>query len=302
MTKHFLSIKDYQPDELKLLLDQTVKMKQLYRSGGRDTSLAGKTMVMVFEKPSSRTRVSFQVAMSQLGGTAIYIRPEDIGGLGKREPICDLTRVLNGYVNIIVARTFSHETVMEIARYAKVPVVNALTDLVHPCQAMADVLTIQEHFGSLKGRKIAYIGDGNNVARSLATAAIKLDANFSIASPAKYALPDDFVKTLNPKRFNATNDPYKAVVDADIIYTDTWTSMGQEDEKQQRVTDFAGFQVDQSLVDAAGKKVKIMHCLPAYRGLEITDDVIESPRSIIFDQAENRLHFQRALIKYLLSC
>ena len=301
MIKHFLSITEHQPDELKLLLDQTVKLKELYRSGGRDTSLAGKAMVMVFEKPSSRTRVSFQVAISQLAGTAIYIRPEDIGGLGKREPIRDLTRVLNGYVDIIVARTFSHETVVELARYAKVPVVNALTDLAHPCQAMADVLTVQEHFGSLENRKIAYIGDGNNVARSLAIAAIKLGAKFSIASPTKYVLHDDFLKSLNSKQFAATHDPYEAVADADIIYTDTWTSMGQEDQKQQRITDFAGFQVDQALVDAAGKDVKIMHCLPAYRGLEITDEVIESPRSIIFDQAENRLHFQRALIKYLLS-
>jgi len=304
MVKHFLSIEDYGADELRLLLDESAKLKKLYLEGGRDLCGAGANMILLFEKPSSRTRVSFEVAITQLGGSAIYIRPEDIGGLGKREPIADLARVLNGYVDIIVARTFSHGSVTELAKYATVPVINALTDAAHPCQGMADALTIIEHCGGLAGLKIAYIGDGNNVAVSLGLVCAKLGADFAIASPAGYELPRDFAGRLKKQASNGqvfeTSDPYEAVKDADVIYTDTWTSMGQEAERQQRISDFAGYQVDKALVEAAGSNVKVMHCLPAYRGLEISDDVIESAQSIVFDQAENRLHFQRALIKYLL--
>ena len=305
MTKHFLSIEDYSPDDLRLLLDLSVRLKQLYRSGQRDVCLAGKTVVLLFEKPSSRTRISFQVAFNQLGGFSIYIRPEDIGGLGKREPIKDLARVLNGYVDIIVARTFSHQSLTELAQYAAVPVVNALTDLAHPCQAMADMLTIQEHFETLRGRTLAYIGDGNNVARSLAVACAALEVNFITASPSQYALPDEFLRRIDKKyklaNMTFTTNPYQAVKNADIIYTDTWTSMGQEDEKQKRIRDFKEFQVNQDLLHAAPPHAKVMHCLPAYRDLEITDEIIESPQSIVFDQAENRLHFQRALLKFFLA-
>ncbi|MBN1765924.1 MAG: ornithine carbamoyltransferase [Sedimentisphaerales bacterium] len=304
MVKHFLSIKDFSSEELGALLALSEQLKQMYRNGERDLCMAGKTMVLLFEKPSSRTRISFQVTAAQLDGSAIYIRPEDIGGLGQREPIRDLARVLNGYVDIIVARTFSHETVEELANYATIPVINALTDWSHPCQAMADMLTIKEHFGKLKGLKLAFIGDGNNVAQSLAMACAKLDLIFTIATPAGYALSQDFMEKISSvvgeDQFQILTDPFQAVQDADIIYTDTWTSMGQEQEKQQRMKDFQGYQVNMDLLKAAGANAKVMHCLPAYRGLEITDEVIESPQNIIFDQAENRLHFQRALVKYLL--
>jgi len=303
MTKHFLEIEDYSGDELSELLKRAAELKRLYRGGGRDTCLSGKTMVMLFEKPSSRTRISFEVAMVHLGGSSIYIRPEDIGGLGKREPIKDLARVLNGYVDVVAARTFAHESVVELARYSTVPVINALTDLAHPCQAMADMLTIQEHRGELAGARLVYIGDGNNVARSLAAACIRLGLVFVIVAPPGYELGKNFVGRLSreggPGEIICLREPKKAVRGADVIYTDTWTSMGQEAEKEKRVKDFAGYTVDSTLMESAGSQARVMHCLPAYRGLEITDEVIESEQSIVFDQAENRLHFQRALIKYL---
>ncbi len=304
MTKHFLTIEDYQTDELQLILDQAFELKKLYLEGGRDECLKGKTAALLFEKPSSRTRISFQVAMTQLGGASIYLKPEDIGGLGKREPVRDLTRVLNGYVDTVIARTFAHESVLELTRYATMPVINALTDLAHPCQALADIMTVQEHCGQAGGLKIAYVGDGNNVSASLGMLCIRLGVNFTIARPKNYAMNADFVKRLKNQadgcEFNAVTDPFDAVKDADVIYTDTWTSMGQEEEKAQRVKDFAGYQVDGKLVSAAKPNAIIMHCLPAYRGLEISDEVIESPQSVVFDQAENRLHAQRALIRYLL--
>jgi ornithine carbamoyltransferase len=303
MVKHFIEIEDYSVEELRLLLAMSVELKELYRSGQRDTCLAGKTMVMVFEKPSSRTRISFQVGMAQLGGTAIYLRPEDIGGLGKREPISDLTRVLNGYVDVIVARTFAHQSVIELAEYATVPVINALTDQAHPCQAMADVLTIQEYFGKLEGIKLAYIGDGNNVARSLAIVCKKLGLHFVCASPKGYELNGKLMETIQdqgPGVVSCLQDPREAVQQADVVYTDTWTSMGQEEEKDKRIRDFQDYQVNAELLQTTGRDTKVMHCLPAYRGLEISEDIIESPHSIVFDQAENRLHFQRALLKYLV--
>lgn len=303
MAKHFLEVEDFDADELHLLLDESAELKELYRQGRRETCLAGKTAVLLFEKPSSRTRISFQVGMTQLGGSSVYIRPEDIGGLGQREPIADLARVLNGYVDVIVARTFAHESVEELAKYATVPVVNALTDLAHPCQAMADMLTIREHHGNLEGCRLTYIGDGNNVARSLAVASAALGVRFTIGSPAGYGLSDQFIVRMRSKAgaeaVTAVIDPREAVEGADIVYTDTWTSMGQEAQKQERIEAFAGYQVDVNLMSAAKADAKVMHCLPAYRGLEITDEVIESKQSIVFEQAENRLHFQRALLKYL---
>ncbi|MHC4331005.1 MAG: ornithine carbamoyltransferase, partial [Planctomycetota bacterium] len=230
--------------------------------------------------------------------------PEDIGGIGKREPVKDIARVLSRYVSGIMARTFEHNTVTELAEYATVPVINALTDWSHPCQAMADVLTIQEHCKQIEGVRIAYVGDGNNVARSLAFACVKLGMKLTVASPAGYELDAETIERANQVSADSvgqTNDPRAAVSDADVIYTDTWISMGQEDEKQKRREDFAGFQIDAELVKSAPAGAKIMHCLPAYRGSEITDEVAESPNSIMFDQAENRLHFQRALLKKLMS-
>jgi ornithine carbamoyltransferase len=302
--KDFLTIQDCPTEFLKELLRISIRLKRLYRYGSSESSLAGKTLAMLFEKPSLRTRISFQVAMTDLGGHVIYVKPEDIGGIGKREPVKDIAKVLSRYVDVIMARTFEHKTVTELAEYATVPVINALTDWSHPCQAMADVLTIEEHFDDTKGLKIAFIGDGNNVARSLAFACAKFGMKITVASPKGYELDRETIEMANHVLASCVrqiNDPTEAVKDANIIYTDTWVSMGQEDEKQKRIADFKRYQVNAKLVKSAPQGVKIMHCLPAYRGYEITDDVVESPNSIIFDQAENRLHFQRALLKKLLS-
>lgn len=302
--KNFLSINDCSAEQLKELLRESSELKKLYKSGKQDLCLGGKTLAMLFEKPSLRTRMSFEVAMTDLGGSAIYVRPEDIGGIGKREPVKDIARVLSRYVDGIMARTFEHQTIVELAEFATVPVINALTGRLHPCQAMADILTIQENFERLEGIKIAFIGDGNNVARSLAMACAKLDMKMVVASPSGYELDDESILETNKISTDSvrqTNNPAEATVEADIIYTDTWVSMGQENEKQKRIKAFAGFQIDAELLKSAPAGVKIMHCLPAYRGLEITDEVAESESSIMFDQAENRLHFQRALLKKLMS-
>lgn len=299
----FLAVNDCSGEQLKELLALSADLKKLYKSGSRDVCLAGKTLVMLFEKPSLRTRLSFEVAMTQLGGDAIYVKPEDIGGIGKREPVKDMARVLSRYAEGIMARTFAHSTVIELAEFATIPVINALTDWLHPCQAMADVQTIAEHCGKLEGVKIAYVGDGNNVARSLAFACAKLGMKITVASPAGYELDAGSIDSANKIAASAagqTNDVVEAVADADVIYTDTWVSMGQEEEKQKRIAEFAGFTVDMDLLAKAPKGAKIMHCLPAYRGLEISDAAAESENSVIFDQAENRLHFQRALLKYLM--
>jgi len=301
--KDFLSINECSVEELGELLKLSGQLKRLYESGSRDTCLCGKTLAMLFEKPSLRTRISFEVAMADLGGDAIYVKPEDIGGIGKREPIKDIARVLSRYVNGIMARTFEHSTVTELAEFSTVPVINALTDWLHPCQAMADVLTISEHCEKLEGTKIAFVGDGNNVARSLAFACAKLGMKMVVAAPAGYELDADTIKKANQISAEAvaqTNSPAEAVGSANIIYTDTWVSMGQEDEKEKRIADFAGFQVNVELLKKAPADAKIMHCLPAYRGYEITDEAAESANSIMFDQAENRLHFQRALLKKLM--
>ena len=248
--KDFIETLDYSTQQLRELLAESARLKKLYKSGGSDLCLANKTLAMLFEKPSLRTRISFEVAMTNLGGHAIYVKPEDIGGIGKREPVKDIARVLSRYVDGIMARTFSHAVVVELAQFATVPVINALTDWSHPCQAMADVLTIQEHFGKLEGIKIAFIGDGNNVARSLAFACAKLGMKLVVASPAGYELDKEAIATANKITANTVSqikNPKEAVADADVIYTDTWVSMGQEDEKKKRIKDFKGFQVDSKL-------------------------------------------------------
>jgi len=302
--KDFLSIIDCSAEVLVELLKLSETLKSLYRDGGRDLCLSGKVLAMLFEKPSLRTRISFHVGMTDLGGEAIYVKPEDIGGIGKREPVKDMARVFSRYVDGIMARTFEHSTVTELAEYADVPVINALTDWSHPCQAMADVLTMKEHCGRVEGVKITYVGDGNNVARSLAFASGKLGMRMIVASPGGYELDAETIAKANEMTAGSvaqTNDPRAAVAEADVIYTDTWVSMGQEDEKQKRMADFADFQVNGELVKAAPAEVKIMHCLPAKRGYEITDEATEMDGSIIYDQSENRLHFQRALLKKLMS-
>ena len=303
--KDFISIDKCTKEELAELLELSKELKQIDKLGGRDLCLPGKTLAMLFEKTSLRTRMSFQIAMTDLGGHAIYLKPEDIGVIGEREPAKDMARVLARYVHGIMARTFKHDTIIELAKYADVPVINALSDYSHPCQAMADLLTINEHCGELAGLKVVYVGDGNNVARSLAFACAKFDMKFVIAAPKGYELDSESLDIANGITAGTAaqlNDPAAAVKDADVIYTDTWVSMGQEADKQQRIADFkdAGFQVNSKLLSNAPEGVKVMHCLPAYRGMEITDEVAESANSIIFDEAENRLHFQRALLKKLM--
>ncbi|MHC4265590.1 MAG: ornithine carbamoyltransferase [Planctomycetota bacterium] len=302
--KDFICISDCSLEQLTELLQLSERLRDLYKENNRDLCLAGKTLIMLFEKPSLRTRMSFEVAMTNLGGQAIYVKPEDIGGIGKREPVKDIGRVLSRYADGIMARTFEHDTVCELAACSTVPVINALTDWSHPCQAMADVLTIQQHYSTIEGIKLAFVGDGNNVARSLAFASAKLGMKMAIAAPKGYELDVETIEKANSISANSitqTNDPVQAVADADIVYTDTWVSMGQEDEMQQRQKDFEGFQINAELLKSAPSSAKIMHCLPAHRGCEISDEAAESDNSIIFDQAENRLHFQRALLKKLLT-
>jgi len=302
--QHFISISDHSADELSHMLEVAAKLKRELRSSGKnDYLLAGKTLAMIFEKPSLRTRVSFAVAMTQLGGSGMLIRGEEVG-LDAREPTQDVARVLSGMCDGIMARTFEHSKVARLAQFSKVPVINGLTDFSHPCQAMADVMTLAEHFGNLEGRTVAFIGDGNNVARSLAVACGKFGMRFILASPPGYALSEkdeDRIMTQLPKMdFETTIDPVEAVRDADALYTDTWVSMGQEDEKAKRVRDFGGFTIDEKLLAKAPKHAVVLHCLPAYRGLEISENVLEGQQSLIFPQAENRLHFQKGLLAVLM--
>jgi len=296
--RHFLSVNDCTTEELHDLLALSAELKGKDKNNTQERILDGKILAMVFEKASLRTRMSFQVAMADLGGIGIYLKPEDIGILGDREPIKDMARVFGRYVHGIMARTYAHDTLHELARYAEVPVINALSDWSHPCQAMADMFTIMEHLGHLAGLKLAFIGDGNNVARSLAMACAKLDMRMAIASPAGYELDSGTIAKTDGCVTQGA-DPVAALQGADVIYTDTWVSMGQEAEVQKRVQDFVGFQVNSDLM-AHAPQAKVMHCLPAHRGHEITDEIAESANSVIFDQAENRLHFQRALLARLL--
>ena len=302
---NFLSITDYSTDELNHLFELAIDIKKKLKAGIPTPILQGKTLAMIFQKPSLRTRVSFEIGMHQLGGYAFYLSPDEIG-LGKREAIKDVAQVLAGYVDGIMARVFSHAHLVELAEYAKIPVVNGLSDFNHPCQAMADGLTILEEFGTLKGINIAYIGDGNNVAVSLMDLAVKMGANFSIANPADFDMPKDAIATAqgfakesgSTLRFEC--DPFAAVKNANVIYTDTWVSMGQEAEKAEREKIFKDYQVNQALVDAAAPDVIVMHCLPSHRGQEITDEVQDGPRSRVFPEAHNRLHAQKAVLAYLM--
>jgi len=282
----------------------TTELKESYKRNETDHCLAGKTLGMIFEKSSMRTRVSFEVAMTQLGGHAIYLTKHDIN-LGERESVKDVASVLSRYVDCITIRTYAHETVVELADSASVPVINALSDYTHPCQALTDLYTIKEKKGSLENIKLAYVGDGNNVARSLAFLCAKLNVSYRIASPENYELSAGFLKEVKGiatpgAGIEQYREPKKAVENADVIYTDTWVSMGEEEEVETRRNDFKGYQVHSELVSHAGKDTLVMHCLPAHRGEEITDDVIDGPNSIVYDQAENRLHIQKALLKLLI--
>ena len=316
--QHFLGIPDHAPDELADLLRLAARLKHQLKSTGRnDPLLAGRTLALVFEKPSLRTRVSFTVAAAHLGGTAIPLRQDEVG-LGTREPVGDVARVLGGMCDGVMARTFGHDKVVEMAAVAGVPVVNGLTDHSHPCQAMADAMTLAEHFGgtghggasaeidveSLKGRTVAYLGDANNVARSLAGACGAFGMRFVLSAPRGYGFDEVEISNLKSQipdlQFEAVGDPKQAVAGADVVVTDTWVSMGQESGKSARLQAFAGFSVDAQLMAAAPEHAVVLHCLPAYRGYEISADVIDSPRSLVFPEAENRLHFQKGLIARLI--
>ena len=290
--KDLVSLWDVNRDDVFELFKYASQLK----SDRINTSLKGKTLALVFEKPSLRTRVTFETAIYELGGYPIYLSPSDIG-LGSRESVKDAALNLSRWVSAIVARTFAHETVLELAKHATIPVINGLSDLEHPCQALADLFTIFEKKGDLSKIKLAYVGDGNNVCHSLMLGASICGINMEVATPPDYEPQKEYVEKTG---INVINDPYKAVYDADIIYTDVWTSMGQEAEHEKRIRDFRKFQVNKSLLSYAKQDVHVMHCLPAHRGEEITDDVIDGPHSIVFDQAENRLHVQKAILVKLL--
>lgn len=304
--RHFLQLEDWSSDEIRGLLNDAVSLKAELKAGGNRPLLRGKILGMIFQKASLRTRTSFEVGMLQLGGQAIYLGPSEIG-LGKRESIADVARVLSGYVDGIMARVFDHEHVFELARWSAVPVINGLSDERHPCQAMADMLTIYEHFGYTEGLTLAYIGDGNNVAASLLMACAHLGINFTTATPNDYRISDKVVRAAQPLlarseiTFKQVEQPEEAAQGADILYTDTWISMGQEAEAEQRVRDFQGYQINADLLKAAKPSAVVMHDLPAYRGKEITDEVADGPQSVIFQQANNRLHAQKAILVKLMS-
>ena len=307
MTKRdFLSLADLKPADVHELLDLALALKSQWRAGGQGCEtqrqrLADKTLGMIFQKPSLRTRVSFDVGMSQLGGRAIYLAPEEIR-LGERESIPDAARVLSRYVDGIMARVFSHEDVLALARWATVPVINGLSDFNHPCQGLTDLLTILEKRDRLEGVKLAYIGDGNNVLHSLLYGAAQVGMHLVAATPEGYGPLAEVVQQAKTMAVDTGasielfHEPREAIRDADVVYTDTWTSMGQEDEAAQRRQIFCSYQINESLLALASPDVGVMHCLPAHRGEEITDQVADGPRSWLFDQAENRLHAQKAIL------
>jgi len=299
--KDFLSVSDLSPERLRTLITRAINMK----NEGWNTLLHEKVLVLMFEKPSTRTRVSFEVGMRQLGGQCIYLSPEEVG-LGKRESIPDVARVLSRYADVIASRTFSHETLEIMANNAEIPVINALSDLEHPCQALADMMTIYEHKQTLEGLTLAYIGDGNNTANSLLLAAAMCGMNFRIASPEGYDLPENILHKAQGyasgigSEIICVREPRAAVTNADIVYTDVWISMGQEAEAKQRRKVFADYQVDSVLLSHAKQDAILMHPLPAHHGEEVAENIIYCQQSVVFDQAENRLHAQKALLADML--
>ena len=305
MKKDFLAVSDYSPQELQEMLDLARELKKEHFSSGNKPLFKGKVLAMIFQKPSLRTRMSFDMAMRHMGGDALYLSPSEIG-LGQRESIADIARVISGYVDAIMARVFDHAHVLELAKWSSIPVINGLSDYNHPCQGMADALTISEKFGSLKGLNVTFIGDGNNVAVSLLHVCAKLGANFTLSSPEGYDMLPSAVelgKTFAAESGSTVNflrDPHAAVKNAHVIYTDTWTSMGQEAEAEKRKVVFPPYQVNQKLVSEADKDVIVMHCLPAHRGQELTDEVADGDHSVIFPQAHNRLHAQKAILVKLM--
>ncbi len=306
MQKDLLTLADLSTDELWHILNVAQELKDEWREGGNQPILMGKTLGMIFQKPSLRTRVSFEVAMLQLGGEALYLSPNEIQ-LGKRESVEDVARVLSRYVDGIMARVFAHQDVETLAAYSRVPVINGLSDYNHPCQGLADLLTILEKKGVLRGLKLAWVGDGNNVLTSLLFGASKVGMDLQAATPPGYEPPIDVVELAFPFAEQSGsdivigNDPWTAVTGADIIYTDVWTSMGQEAETEQRLKVFPPYQVNEELVAEADPDAIVMHCLPAHRGQEISGAVADGPQSVLLDQAENRLHAQKGLLAVLLA-
>lgn len=303
MLEDFISIHDLSVYQFSQIMDMTENIKaraQRYRS-----KLKGKVLAMIFQKPSLRTRMTFEVGMLQLGGEAVYLSPSDIQ-MGKRETPYDVGKNMERWVDGIMIRTFAHQEVIDLAGAAKIPVINALTDLLHPCQAMADFFTLKEKHKNFTSLKLAYVGDGNNVCHSLLYAAAKAGCQIRVATPSGFEPDAEIVKqaeedaTETGASFFLTNDPSEAVEDADAVYTDVWASMGQEEEKKERAKIFASFQVDRELMAKAKADALFMHCLPAHRGEEVTDEVIDSPQSVVFDQAENRLHVQKIIMLLLM--
>jgi len=301
LKKNFLTMMDLDSNEVMRIIKRAAELKS-----GKDASLCplmGKSVGLIFEKSSTRTRVSFEVGIYQLGGQPVTLKTDDIQ-MGRGETVADTARTLSRYLGAVAIRTFEQKRLEEFAANATIPVINALSDQHHPCQALADLLTVYEKKGSMKDIRMAYVGDGNNVANSLIEAAARTGMSLALACPDGYGPDADVLKRANSEAFvpiTATNSPEEAAKDADVIYTDVWVSMGQEEEKQKRMQDFKGYQVNSSLLSLAKPDAIVMHCLPAYRGLEISDEVMESPASVVFDQAENRLHAQKSLLEYLLS-
>ncbi len=304
--EHLISLNDLSQKEIFDILTVAQKLKEENKKGIKHHILEGKTLGMIFAKSSTRTRVSFEVGMYQLGGHALFLSSNDIQ-LGRGECIYDTANVLSRYLDGIMIRTFSHNDVLELAKYGQIPIINALTDYLHPCQVLADLLTIKEHKGTLKGLKLAYLGDGNNMANSLLYGCTKVGMDISVATPKKYCCPNEVVE--NAKNTAAetgsavviTEDAKEAVKGADVVYTDTWVSMGQEDQKAEKIKLFGDYQVNKELFSYAKEDAIFLHCLPAYRGYEVTEDVIDGKNSAIFDEAENRLHAQKAVMALLMA-
>jgi len=305
MKRDFLTLDDVTRAEIEGLIESAARLKGYLKRGVPHRFLEGRTLGMIFKKPSSRTRVSFEVGMFQLGGLALFLNNQDLG-MGVRESVADIGRLFSRYLDGIMVRTFAHEEVEELARYATIPVINGLTDLHHPCQILADLLTVREKFGRCEGIKVAWVGDGNNVANSWLQGASKMGMHLALACPKGYWPPADLIRrtqeeaAANGGSVELMEDPVQAVKGADVIYTDVWVSMGQETERGWRLEVFQAYQVNQSLLRAAKPTTLVMHCLPAHRGEEITAEVIDGPQSIVFDHAENRLHAQKAILQFLL--
>ena len=303
--KHFLDLFAMSADDLNRLLANACRLKAARKRGVPSATLTGKVVGLVFEKPSLRTRVSFEAGIAQLGGSSLFLPGNEVG-LGWRESLADFARTMGRYVDVIVLRTFKHQTIEGVAEFAGVPVINALSDREHPCQSVADLQTIIEQCGTVAGKTVVFVGDGNNVSMSLAVGVAKLGGSFVLACPAGYEFDAEFRQRFG-REFpgvpfpRTVSDPATAVKDADIVYTDVWTSMGQEAEREERLKRFAGFQINAELMANAPAHAKLLHCLPAHRGEEITDEVIDGPRSVVFDQAENRMHAQKAVLEWVIS-